>query len=180
MKWPVFTLKRNGKRVALNPDLVSALHEQSDEVTEVYTLDCSKDDDAWDVLAPFDEVVKSMDTEVVINVEAPPPTPEPSDELEFIRKTPLTEGKTHGEGAPKEQRPCRRPTKPPPPTLRKGFRTCEYCDESVSVGGYEEHLKGKCSNIDYKPECYICGALCATFGCSDSKCNGMDKVTRGK
>jgi len=60
MGWLVFTLKRNNKRVALNPALVSAIHEQSKEVTEVYTLDCAKDDDAWDVKAPFDVVLRAL------------------------------------------------------------------------------------------------------------------------
>ena len=71
MNWPIYKVKRNGKRVALNPELVSAIHEKEDGWTEVYTLDCAKDEDAWDVQAPFDEVVKALTAEQVINVEAP-------------------------------------------------------------------------------------------------------------
>lgn len=59
-KWPVYKLSRNKKRVALNPALVSAIHEKSKKVTEVYTLDCAKDDDAWDIAAPFDEVLDAL------------------------------------------------------------------------------------------------------------------------
>ena len=60
--WPVFKLKQNGKRVAVNPALVSALYETSLEVTEIYTLDCARDQDAWDVVAPFNEVLLAMKT----------------------------------------------------------------------------------------------------------------------
>ena len=77
MTWPTFKLKRNGKRVGLNPALVSALHEKSDDITEVYTLDCSKDEDAWDVAAPFDEVLVKLSGKKELGPL--PPTPEPSD-----------------------------------------------------------------------------------------------------
>ena len=60
MGWPIYRLNRNNKRIALNCNLVSAVHEKDNNVTEVYTLDCAKDDDAWDLKAPFDEVVKDL------------------------------------------------------------------------------------------------------------------------
>ena len=58
--WPSYLLKRNKKRVAVNPALVSAIHGTDGEVTEIYTLDCAADDDAWDVQAPFNQVLADL------------------------------------------------------------------------------------------------------------------------
>lgn len=51
-----------------------------------------------------------------------PPTPEPSDEVELLKKTPIT----------------------------KGHRSCEYCGETVFLGGYARHLKECSKNFSSK------------------------------
>ncbi len=54
--FPVFTLKRNGKRVAVNPNHVTAIYEDEEGKTDIFTLDCAREDDAWDVEQDFDTV----------------------------------------------------------------------------------------------------------------------------
>lgn len=55
-------MKRSGGgRIAINPNLVSGVYESTKDLsTEIYTLDCSKDEDAWDVIEDFDEVVEKL------------------------------------------------------------------------------------------------------------------------
>jgi len=61
MKLLKYRLKRNNRRVAINPNLISAVYEKSKNITEIYTLDCAKDEDAWDIKEEFDKVIKHLE-----------------------------------------------------------------------------------------------------------------------
>lgn len=60
-KWPVFTLAKNGCRVAINPRQATAVYEPENAPTEVYTLDCARAKDAWDVTESFEEVLAALE-----------------------------------------------------------------------------------------------------------------------
>lgn len=61
MKMAQFTLGKNGRAVSINPALVSAVYEGSSGLTEIYTLDCARDKDCWDVKESFSDVVKRLE-----------------------------------------------------------------------------------------------------------------------
>ena len=61
MQYPTFRLKQNGKRIAVNPSHVTAVYEDSENVTDIYTLDCARSADAWDVHESFDSVLTKLD-----------------------------------------------------------------------------------------------------------------------
>jgi len=60
MSWPTFKVKKSGGRVAVNPAHVTAVYENSRGETEIFTLDCARDTDAWDVEETFDEVTERL------------------------------------------------------------------------------------------------------------------------